>query len=174
MQWTTAEFACKATTASMQVSFAKPGLHAGNSCCDRQTHLKWSLVWPKNAGSPQEPARKARLVSRHRARLAAPASAWPGGCRVQPSHRLSSLVGLALMPSGGTVLICFRSDISLQTRAHNVCSGSLRAVRAWVLSSGLLETLVHQLDSAPESCRGGGMALHDASWDWGDQVCSGP
>ena len=26
---------------------------------DRQTNLKWSLVRPKNAGSPQEPARKA-------------------------------------------------------------------------------------------------------------------
>ena len=47
---------CKATSRS---AVAKPGLHAGNSW-DRQTHLKWSLVWPKNAGSPQEPARKAR------------------------------------------------------------------------------------------------------------------
>lgn len=27
---------------------------------NEQTHLEWRLVRPKNAGSPQEPARKAR------------------------------------------------------------------------------------------------------------------
>ena len=92
---------------------------------------------------------------------------------MQRSHRLSSLVGLALMPSGGTVLICFRSDISLQIGAHTCVlrepEGSESQVSIW-----LVHTLVQQLHSAPESCRGGGMALHDASYDWGDQMCSGP
>ena len=116
---------CKAAS---RLAVAKPGLHAV-SCWgqadapqmgSRPAQKCWQSTGTCTQGTP---------VSRHRARLAAPASAWPGGRGVQHSHRLSSLVGLALMPSGGTVLICFRSDISLQTGAHNVCSGSLRAVR---------------------------------------------